>query len=358
MVAIDWLLIVALALLCTIGLSMIYSTTGGFSSLYVVQLYSVAFGVIAFLICISIDYRKLTENSHLIYLGVLALLVYVLLFGVVRGGSQRWIDLGIVNLQPSEFAKAATALVLAKLFGRFQQNYVTRTDLFIGTVLALIPILLIATQPDLGTAVALLPILFAVVFISGISMRVVGVLAMLTLLAVPITWQFVLQDYQRQRIETFLDPEQDPRGAVYQQIQARITVGSGGPLCKGFRQGTQGQLRLLPVAHNDFIFSVLAEEMGFVGFILLLSIYTLIIYRCFNLSLRCEDNFSRLLGASLTFVLFTYVFVNMAMVSGLLPVVGVPLPLISYGGSSLMTLMASFGIIMSLHKHKSPRYLQ
>jgi len=349
---IDWLLIVALALLCTIGLSMIYSTTGGFSSLYVVQLYSVAFGVIAFLICISIDYRKLTENSHLIYLGVLALLVYVLLFGVVRGGSQRWIDLGIVNLQPSEFAKAATALVLAKLFGRFQQNYVTRTDLFIGTVLALIPILLIATQPDLGTAVALLPILFAVVFISGISMRVVGVLAMLTLLAVPITWQFVLQDYQRQRIETFLDPEQDPRGAGYQQIQARITVGSGGPWGKGFRQGTQGQLRFLPVAHNDFIFSVLAEEQGFFGVFFVLALYLFVILRSFQTARLAKDRVGTYLVVGVLAGFTFQVVYNITMSAGLAPVKGLTLPLMSYGGSSMVATLVGFGLILNVRMRR------
>ncbi len=162
----------------------------------------------------------------------------------------------------------------------------------------------------------------------------------------------------KNRILTLFNPESDPLGSGYHILQSKIAIGSGGLTGKGITHGSQSRLDFVPEQSTDFIFSVLAEEMGFIGFILLLSIYCLIIYRCFNLSLRCEDNFSRLLGASLTFVLFTYIFVNMAMVSGLLPVVGVPLPLISYGGSSLMTLMASFGIIMSIHKHKSPRYLQ
>ena len=226
-------------------------------------------------------------------------------------------------------------------------------------------VLLIAKQPDLGTALLIGASGIYVLFFSGFRIRllknlwlnfglITGILAGLFYA----TWDYLLISYQKNRILTLFNPESDPLGSGYHILQSKIAIGSGGLTGKGITNGSQSRLDFVPEQSTDFIFSVLAEEMGFVGFILLLSIYTLIIYRCFNLSLRCEDNFSRLLGASLTFVLFTYIFVNMGMVSGLLPVVGVPLPLISYGGSSLMTLMASFGIIMSIHKHKSPRYLQ
>ena len=167
-----------------------------------------------------------------------------------------------------------------------------------------------------------------------------------------------MEGYQRQRVITLLNPDSDPLGAGYNIIQSKIAIGSGGLSGKGIAKGSQSQLDFVPEQSTDFIFSVLAEELGFIGFLLLIIIYALIIFRCMSMSLSCEDNFSRLLGASLTFVFFTYIFVNIGMVSGLVPVVGVPLPLISYGGSSLITLMASFGIIMSIHKHKSPRYLQ
>jgi len=256
---VDFALLGAVLALCLIGVSQIFSATGG-SSLYVTQLYGIALGLVALLICLTIDYRSLADKSHFIYLGIVGLLIFVLFFGVVRGGSRRWIDLGPLNLQPSEFAKATVALVLAKYFGESRRGAVVPSDLLIAGAITAVPFLVIARQPDLGTAATLLPVLFIVAFVAGMPMRIFGILALIGLLAAPLAWKFALQDYQKERVSTFLDPEADAQGAGYQQLQARITTGSGGPFGKGFQKGTQGQLRFLPVAHNDFIFSVVAVE--------------------------------------------------------------------------------------------------
>ena len=349
---IDWAMIAALAALCTIGLAQIYSATGGPTAIFETQLYGIALGVVALIVCLSIDYRSLADKSHFIYIGILLLLVYVLLFGVVRGGSRRWIDLGPFNLQPSEFAKATVALVLAKFFGESRRGAVTRLDLAIAGALTLVPFLIIARQPDLGTAVTLLPVAFAIAYVAGMPMRLIGILAIVGVLAAPVAWKFALQDYQKERISTFLDPEQDARGAGYQQIQARITVGSGGLWGKGFQEGTQGQLRFLPVAHNDFIFSVLAEEHGFAGVIVTLGLYLFVILRALESARLAKDR----LGAYLVLgVLASFTFqvvYNITMSAGLAPVKGLTLPLMSYGGSSMIATLAGFGLILNVRMRR------
>jgi rod shape determining protein RodA len=312
----------------------------------------VVLGLLALVVCLSLDYRSLADKSHFIYLAILALLVYVLLFGVVRGGSRRWIDLGPFNLQPSEFAKAAVALVLAKFFGESRRGAITRVDLLIAAALTGIPFLIIARQPDLGTAVTLIPVVFAVAYVAGMPMRIIGILALVGLLAAPIAWRFGLQDYQKERISTFLDPSQDAKGAGYQQIQARITVGSGGLWGKGFQEGTQGQLRFLPVAHNDFIFSVLAEEHGFAGVIVTLGLYLFVILRALESARLAKDR----LGAYLVLgVLASFTFqviYNITMSAGLAPVKGLTLPLMSYGGSSMIATLAGFGLILNVRMRR------
>jgi rod shape determining protein RodA len=262
---IDWALLSAVFALCALGVVMIYSTSSDptrvTSRLYITQLYAIALGLVAMLFMLTLDYRAFTDKSHLIYIGLLGLLVYVMFFGMVQMGARRWIPLKVFNLQPSEFAKVGVALVLAKFFGE-NRGTPAWTDLAIGGVLTLIPFALIAKEPDLGTAVTLLPVFLAIAYLAGMRMRILGLLLLCCLLAAPVAWRFALKDYQKNRISTFLDPSQDAKGAGYQQIQARITVGSGGLKGKGFKQGTQGQLRFLPVAHNDFIFSVLARNRG------------------------------------------------------------------------------------------------
>jgi len=276
----------------------------------------------------------------------------VLFFGAVRGGSRRWIDLGPLNLQPSEFAKATVALVLAKFFGDRQRGAPQRGDLLIAGAITAVPFLMIVRQPDLGTAATLLPVLFAVAYVAGMPMRIFGILALVGILGAPIAWKFALQDYQKERISTFLDPSQDAKGAGYQQIQARITTGSGGLSGKGFMQGTQGQLRFLPVAHNDFIFSVLAEEHGFMGVLVTLGLYLFVILRTLDAARLAKDR----LGAYLVLgVLASFTFqviYNITMSAGLAPVKGLTLPLMSYGGSSMIATLAGFGLILNVRMRR------
>jgi rod shape determining protein RodA len=349
---IDWLLIAAIFLLCGVGLVMIYSATGGATRVYWTQVYAVGLGAIAMCACLAIDYRTLADKSHLIYLALVLTLVGVLFFGDVRGGSRRWINLGTFNLQPSEFSKAVLALVLAKLLGEVRRPALANQDLLTAGILTAVPLLLIARQPDLGTAVTLLPVALVVIFVAGMPMRYLAVLGLVAVLVAPIAYQWGLEDYQRERISTFLDPEQDPRGAGYQQIQARITVGSGGLWGKGFMQGTQGQLRFLPVAHNDFIFSVLAEERGFVGVIVVLGLYLFVMLRCMTVAQLARDR----MGAYLVLgVLASFVFqviYNITMSAGLVPVKGLTLPLMSYGGSSMIATLAAFGLVLNVRMRR------
>jgi len=349
---VDWALLGAILALCAIGLVQIYSATGGATRIYYTQIYGIAMGLIALLVALSIDYRSLADKSHLIYGGILILLLYVLFFGAVRGGSRRWIDLGPINLQPSEFAKATVALVLAKFFGDRQRGAPQRGDLLVAGAITAVPFLVIYRQPDLGTAATLLPVLLAVAYVAGMPMRIFGVLALVGVLAAPIAWKFALQDYQRERISTFLDPSQDAKGAGYQQIQARITTGSGGLKGKGFMQGTQGQLRFLPVAHNDFVFSVLAEEHGFVGVLVALGLYLFVILRSLQAARLAKDR----LGAYLVLgVLASFTFqviYNITMSAGLAPVKGLTLPLMSYGGSSMIATLAGFGLILNVRMRR------
>jgi rod shape determining protein RodA len=352
---IDWALLVAILMLAGLGVVMIYSTTSdptrGASHLYVTQLYAIAIGLAVMVVAMAVDYRTLTDKSLLIYLSVVGLLVYVLLFGSAVAGVRRWIPFGSVNLQPSEFAKIGVALILAKFFGE-HRGAPTWSDLGIGTALTLVPLLLIAKEPDLGTAVTLLPVLFAISYLAGMRLRVLGLLLLSVLLAAPVAWTFALKPYQKTRISTFLDPSQDARGAGYQQIQARITVGSGGLTGKGFTQGTQGQLRFLPVAHNDFIFSVLAEEQGFVGVLVTLGLYLFVILRALEAASLAKDR----LGAYLVLgVLASFTFqvaYNITMSAGLAPVKGLPLPLMSYGGSSMIATLAGFGLVLNVRMRR------
>jgi rod shape determining protein RodA len=348
---IDWAMIAALAALCALGLANIYSASGG-GRVFDTQIYGILLGGIALAAALAIDYRTLCDKSHWIYFAVLAMLIYVLFFGVVRGGSRRWIDLQVFNLQPSEFAKAALALVLAKFFGESRRGALSHVDLVIAAAITAVPLLVIARQPDLGTAVTLVPVGFAIAFVAGMSMRIIGIVALVGVLAAPVAWQFALQDYQKERIETFLDPSQDAKGAGYQQIQARITVGSGGLWGKGFMKGTQGQLRFLPESNNDFVFSVQAEEYGFAGVLVALGLYLFVILRSLESARLAKDR----LGAYLVLgVLASFTFqvvYNITMSAGLAPVKGLTLPLMSSGGSSLIATLLGFGLILNVRMRR------
>jgi rod shape determining protein RodA len=281
----------------------------------------------------------------------MGLLIYVLFLGAVQMGARRWIALGGFNLQPSEFAKVGVALVLAKFFGE-TRGTPTWTDLGIGGAFTLLPLALIMKEPDLGTAVTLLPVFIAVAYLAGMRMRILGVLLLCMVLAAPVAWKFAMNPYQKSRISSFLDPSQDAKGTGYQQIQARITVGSGGLAGKGFRQGTQGQLRFLPVAHNDFIFSVLAEEQGFAGVLAALGLYLFVILRALEAASLAKDRLGSYLVLGVLASFTFQVVYNITMSAGLAPVKGLTLPLMSYGGSSMVATLAGFGLVLNVRMRR------
>src|SRR4051812_11559107 len=352
---IDWALVIAILALCALGVVMINSTTAdptrNMSRMYLTQIYAIVLGLMAMIVTLSLDYRTLTDKSHLIYIAICALLLYVMFFGMVQMGARRWIPLRIFNLQPSEFAKIGVALVLAKFFGENRGNP-SWIDLAIGGALTLLPLALIAKEPDLGTAVTLVPVFLAIAYLAGMRMRILGMLFLGLLLVAPIAWKFALKDYQKSRISTFLDPSQDAKGAGYQQIQARITVGSGGLTGKGFRHGTQGQLRFLPVAHNDFIFSVLAEEQGFAGVLVALGLYLFVILRALEAARLAKDRLGSYLVLGVLASFTFQVVYNITMSAGLAPVKGLTLPLMSYGGSSMIATLAGFGLILNVRMRR------
>ena len=361
---IDTPLLILLILLSSFGLLILYSSSGGSLGLVYRQMIHLCLSTSVMLIIAQIPPIIMLRFSPILMLLGIFQLILVLFFGSSGGGAQRWLDLGFVRFQPSELMKIIVPMTIAAILS--EKTLPPRAfPVIISLITIATVVLLIARQPDLGTSLLIGASGVYVLFFSGFRVMLVkNIWLNLIILSSAFTgslyfaWNYLLIAYQKRRILTLFNPESDPLGSGYHIIQSKIAIGSGGFTGKGIVRGSQSQLDFVPEQSTDFIFSVLAEELGFLGFILLILIYALIIYRCMSLSLRCEDNFSRLLGASLTFVFFTYIFVNIGMVSGLLPVVGVPLPLVSYGGSSLITLMASFGIIMSIHKHKSPRYLQ
>jgi rod shape determining protein RodA len=352
---IDWALVAAMFALCAIGVVMIYSTTSdptrGTSHLWVTQLYAIGLGILAMLVTMTLDYRTFTDKSHFIYIAILVVLVYVLFFGMVQMGARRWIPLKLFNLQPSEFAKIAVALVLAKFYGE-NRGAPQTSDLAIGAGLTLLPLALIAKEPDLGTAVTLIPVFLAIAYLAGMRMRILGIVFLAIVLAAPVAWTFVLKPYQKSRISTFLDPSQDAKGAGYQQIQARITVGSGGLSGKGFRKGTQGQLRFLPVAHNDFIFSVLSEEQGFAGVLVALGLYLFVILRALEAARLAKDRLGSYLVLGVLASFSFQVIYNITMSAGLAPVKGLTLPLMSYGGSSMIATLAGFGLVLNVRMRR------
>jgi rod shape determining protein RodA len=350
---IDWALVAAIFALCVLGVVMIYSATAARTSshLYITQLYAIVIGIGALLLTLSIDYRAFTDKSHFVYIGLVAVLLYVLFLGKVEMGARRWIPLRVFNLQPSEFAKVGVALVLAKFFGE-NRGAPAWSDLAIAGLLTVVPLGLIAKEPDLGTAVTLVPVFLAVAYLAGMRMRILGILFLGLVLLTPIVWKFGLKDYQKSRISTFLDPSQDAKGAGYQQIQARITVGSGGLSGKGFKHGTQGQLQFLPVAHNDFIFSVLAEEQGFAGVLVALGLYLFVILRSLEAARLAKDRPGSYLVLGVLASFTFQVIYNITMSAGLAPVKGLTLPLMSYGGSSMIATLAGFGLILNVRMRR------
>lgn len=346
----DLPLVGLLGLLLLVSILTVYSASEGNPARLVAHLVNIAIALAAMLIASQIPPQRLMQFTPLAYVVGLALLVAVALFGEVVNGARRWLDLGVTRIQPSELMRLAVPLMVAWYLHQKQESMRGR-DHAVAIALLLLPVVLIVRQPDLGTSLLITASGFFVIFLGGLSLRVLAGAAVLGVLAAPFAWHF-LHDYQRRRILTMLDPSSDPLGAGYHIIQSTIAVGSGGLTGKGWMDGTQTHLDFLPERSTDFIFAVFAEEFGLIGNLLLLALYAAIVYRGLTLAAAAPTLFGRLLAAALILTFFVYAFVNMGMVSGILPVVGVPLPLVSYGGTSMVTVLFGFGIVMSVATHK------
>lgn len=348
-IRIDPVLLFGLLMLTLAGLGILYSAGDQSAELMQKQVVRLSIAFLVMLVAAQIPPHQLYLWTPWVFLLGVILLVMVFFAGEVGKGAQRWLKIG-VRFQPSEIMKLATPLMLAWYLSERPLPPGFRS-LVISIGLVLLPTIMIAMQPDLGTALLVGAAGFFVVFFAGIRWRVLIGAGLALLAFIPILWR-MMHDYQRQRVLTLLDPESDPLGAGYHIIQSKIAIGSGGLYGKGWLNGTQSQLDFLPERSTDFIFAVYAEEFGMMGAAVLLSLYAFIIWRGLYIADHAQDNFSRLLAGSLSMTFFVYLFVNVGMVSGILPVVGVPLPLVSYGGTSLVTLMAGFGMLMSINSHR------
>ncbi|TVL43864.1 rod shape-determining protein RodA [Shewanella algae] len=348
---IDLPLLLGILGLMGFGLFVIYSASGEDLAMMERQLFRMGLSLGLMLFIAQINPEVFRRWALPIYIAGVALLLGVHFFGEINKGAQRWLNLGFMEFQPSELMKLAFPITMAWFISKFPLPPKKRYLAGAGVIL-LIPTLLIAKQPDLGTSILVAASGIFVLFLSGMSWAIVGGFIAAVLALLPILWFFLMHDYQRNRVMTLLDPEADPLGTGYHIIQSKIAIGSGGLWGKGWLDGTQSQLEFLPERHTDFIFAVIGEEFGLIGSLLLLALYLYVIGRGLVIASRAQTSFARLLAGSLTLTFFVYVFVNIGMVSGILPVVGVPLPLISYGGTSMLTLMAAFGILMSIHTHR------
>ncbi len=348
---IDIPLFLALLLICLLSFVVLYSAGNKDIALLLRQAARVGLAFVFMTVLAHISpYQFKRYSAALFGIGV-ALLIAVLVMGHIGKGAQRWLNLGFFRFQPSEMIKITAPMMIAWYLSDHAFP-IRPLQLLIAGILILIPTLLIAKQPDLGTAILVASSGLAVLFFAGLSWRFIGIIAALLAAVTPIIWRYFMHDYQRARIITLLDPEADPLGKGYHIIQSKIAIGSGGIYGKGWLGSKQSELEFLPESSTDFIFAVFAEEFGLFGCSSLLFLYLLVIGRSLYIASQAQDTYSRLLAGSLAFTFFVYVFVNIGMVIGILPVVGVPLPMISYGGTSIVTLMAGFGILMSIHSHK------
>jgi rod shape determining protein RodA len=343
-------LFLALVLLCVYGLLVLLSASNDSHLVLYKQMGRIVLGFAVMFICAQIPPEKYRAWVPWVFSAGIFLLLLVLVFGHTGKGAERWLNLGLFRFQPSEFMKVAVPLMVAW--------YLSEKDLppklkplLVSLVIMLLPALLIAKQPDLGTALMILIASSSVILFAGIGWRILLSVGSLLLISAPVLWHF-MRTYQRDRVLTFLNPDRDPLGAGYHIIQSKIAIGSGGVFGKGWFQGTQSHLNFLPEHTTDFIFSVLGEEFGLLGAMVLLLLYLFVVFRALRIAYTATDNFTRLVAGSLALSFFFSVFVNIGMVCGILPVVGIPLPLISYGGTSVVTVLASFGILMSIRTHK------
>ncbi len=322
------------------------------SSLYLKQLNWVGFGLIALLVTVSVHYQTIQRYAYVIYAASVFLLIIVAFKGRVGMGAQRWIDIGPLTLQPSEFTKIALILALSRYISDAHgRGDITLRNYGVMGIMIGIPLILVVRQPDLGTTLMLLLISMTLIFISGIPFKILFSCGIASVGAVPFLWRF-LKDYQKQRLIVFLKPDLDPSGAGYHIIQSKIAIGSGGFWGKGILQGTQSQLRFIPEQHTDFIFSVIAEETGFIGVLILVLLFAYFVFWGISFALKAPDDFSTLTITGFISMIAYYVFVNIGMTSGVFPVVGIPLPFISYGGSALITLFIAAGLILNIRMRR------
>jgi rod shape determining protein RodA len=347
---VDIPLLMAILLLISLGLVILYSASTKNMVVLENQLFRIGISLIIMFIFAQIPPIVYQRWAIWLYFSGIILLVAVLIFGHVGKGAERWLSLGFIRIQPSEMMKLAIPMVLAWYFHKAHLP-LTLKSIGVAFVMISIPALLAAKQPDFGTAILLVVAGGSVLFLAGLSWRFMGSIVALAAMSAPVIW-YLMHDYQKQRVLTFINPEHDPLGTGYHIIQSKIAIGSGGFFGKGWLNGTQSHLQFLPEHSTDFIFAVCSEEFGFMGDLILISLYMCIILRGLYITINGQDTFSRLLAGSLTLTFFVSFFINMGMVTGMLPVVGLPLPLVSYGGSSMVTLMASFGILMSIQTHR------
>ena len=346
----DLPLLFGLLLLCFVGLVVLYSAGGESIDLIRRQGIRMLLAFAVMLVLAQVAPSHLLYWTPWLYVLGIVLLVCVLVFGDVAQGAQRWLQVGPVRFQPSELVKLSVPMMIAFFLaeGSLPPHFGRVVG---GLIMVALPTLLIARQPDLGTSMLIASSGIFVLFLAGIRWRLIAGAGVLAAACLPALW-YVMHGYQRRRVLNFLDPEQDPLGAGYHIIQSKIAIGSGGIYGKGWLNGTQSQLEFLPERTTDFVFAVFSEEFGLLGVITLLIIYLFVVFRGLYIAINAQDVYGRLVAGSLILTFFVYVFVNIGMVSGLLPVVGVPLPLVSYGGTSIVTLMAGFGLIMSIHTHR------
>ncbi|MDH5612633.1 MAG: rod shape-determining protein RodA [Gammaproteobacteria bacterium] len=347
---IEPVLFLGILLLTVAGLGILYSASDSSIVMVKAQLIRLGLAFLVMLVVAQIPQSQLYLWSPWFFALGIVLLVLVLTAGDVGKGAQRWLDLYVVKFQPSEMMKLITPMMLAWYLSE-RPLPPTAKSLLISALLVVVPTVLIAAQPDLGTSILVAAAGFFVVFLAGLRWRVLLGIILAGLAFIPVLWR-MMHDYQKQRVLTLLNPESDPLGSGYHIIQSKIAIGSGGLYGKGWLNGTQSQLDFIPERHTDFIFAVFAEEFGMMGAIVLLALYVFIILRGLYIATNAQDSFGRLLAGSLSLTFFFYLFVNVGMVSGILPVVGVPLPLVSYGGTSMVTLMAGFGMLMSISSNR------
>lgn len=349
--ALDLWLLIGLLAITGYGLLVLYSASGGSEKMFTNRVIQVCLGLGVMFVMAMFPPRFYEKVSPCLYVVCIILLILVDVAGEISKGAQRWLNLGFIRFQPSEIAKLSVPLMVASYLGNRSLPPNLR-DTSIALAIIIVPTLLVAMQPDLGTSILVCAAGLFVLFLAGLSWKLIGAGIVFLAGFIPIMWFYLMHDYQKTRVMTLIDPDKDPLGTGYHIIQSKIAIGSGGIEGKGWMEGTQSQLDFLPEPHTDFIFAVLSEEFGLIGVLVLLAIYLFIIARGLMIGAKSASAFGRILSGGTALLLFVYVFVNIGMVSGILPVVGVPLPLFSYGGTSYVTLMAAFGLMMSSYVHR------